>query len=131
MNNQKRQLTAQDLFSIALAEYAVQHPQEGYPDSWWDMLDGDTEERFDKLPQAAQKDIEKRMSAFIPSISELFEELDDYDDDQDMDEELDDDDSYYEDPDEQEEREEERQNIIRAIHDSVIDEFDDFLAEDD
>ena len=121
MNNQKRQLTAQDLFSIALAEYAVQHPQEGYPDSWWDMLDGDTEERFDKLPQAAQKDIEKRMSAFIPSISELFEELDDYDDD----------DSYYEDPDEQEEREEERQNIIRAIHDSVIDEFDDFLAEDD
>lgn len=133
MNNSRRQLTAQDLYRIALAEYYVQHPKEGYPDSWWDLLEGGTEERFNQLPQAAQTDIEKRMSDFVPSISELFDELDDFDDDQDTDDEfdeLDDDYSYDEDPDEQQEREEDRQRIIQAIHDSVIDEFDDFLAED-
>ncbi|MBQ7193655.1 MAG: hypothetical protein IJR98_04725, partial [Synergistaceae bacterium] len=120
----------QDLYSIAMAEYDVQHPREGYPDSWWDLLDDEIGERFDKIPEADQRKLKKRMSAFASSISEYFEELDELagvnQDEDEENEEFDDDDNDYDEI----EREKERRRIINDIYSNVVDEFSDFLIED-
>ena len=133
----RQQLTSHDLYNIAMAEYAVQNPQAGYPDSWWDILDGldgEVEEHFDNLSEADQQELERRMKEFVPSISGHFEELnslDSYLDDEDDDEEenMNEDYNDYDETEEEQEREENRRRLIDEINIRVTEEFSDFISE--
>ncbi|WP_029200365.1 hypothetical protein [Oribacterium sp. NK2B42] len=113
----KKVFSGSDLYKMAMAEDMVQHAEDGYPESWWELPIGEEiEEDYDKLSKEEQRELEKRMKEFVPTVSEAFKAVEDL---------------RQTEFDTEEEFLEEHDRIIEEIGAAVDKEFEDFLIDDD
>ena len=107
-NMSKKQMTQKDIYLMAIAEDSLKDNVDKYPiDKWYIINSGvsDVEEHFNNLSLSDQEELENRLTAFVPKISDLCDELGD------------------------KPFSEEKAEIVKEIVNMVVDEFSDFIMD--